>query len=87
MSVKEDLILRLVALPDSLCLDLLSAAANRAEAAGLAQVMILLLWKQVASDDNLSDIKEEIRGWHFVVFISDKFVIFMYCSVRSVLFP
>lgn len=85
MSVKEDLIL--VALPDSLCLDLLSAAANRAEAAGLAQVMILLLWKQVASDDNLSDIKEEIRGWHFVVFISDKFVIFMYCSVRSVLFP
>lgn len=87
MSVKEDLILRLVALPDSLCLDLLGAAANRAEAAGLAQVMILLLWKQVASDDNLSDIKEEIRGWHFVVFISDKFVIFMYCSVRSVLFP
>lgn len=62
MSVKEDLILRLVALPDSLCLDLLSAAANRAEAAGLAQVMILLLWKQVASDDDLSDIKEEIRG-------------------------
>lgn len=56
--MKEDLILRLVALPDSLCLDLLSAAANRAEAAGLAQVMILLLWKQVASDNNLSDIKE-----------------------------
>lgn len=60
--MKDDLILRLVALPDSLCLGLLSAAANRAEAAGLAQVMILLLWKQVASDDNLSDIKEEIRG-------------------------
>lgn len=60
--MKEDLILRLVALPDSLCLDLLGAAANRAEAAGLARVMILLLWKQVASDDNLSDIKEEIRG-------------------------
>lgn len=59
--LKEDLTLRLAALPDSR-LDLLSAAANRAEAAGLAQVMILLLWKQVASDDNLSDIKEEIRG-------------------------
>lgn len=60
--MKEDLTLRLAALPDSRCLDLLSAAANRAEAAGLAQVIILLLWKQVASDDNLSDIKEEIRG-------------------------
>lgn len=45
MSVKEDLMLRLGALPNSLCLDLLSAAANRAEAAGLAQVMILFLWK------------------------------------------
>lgn len=45
--MKEDLILGLGALPYSLCLDLLSAAANRAEAAGLAQVMILFLWKQV----------------------------------------
>lgn len=30
--MKEDLILRLPALPDSLCLDLLSAAAHGAEA-------------------------------------------------------
>lgn len=46
MSVKEDLMLRLGALPNSLCLDPLSAAANRVEAAGLAaQVMILFLWK------------------------------------------
>lgn len=67
MSVKEDLILRLGALPNSLCLDLLSAAANRAEAAGLAQEMIFFLWKQMASDDNSCDIKEEIRGCYFVV--------------------
>lgn len=43
MSVKENLTLTLGALSDSICLDPHSAAANRAEAAGLAQVMILFL--------------------------------------------